>query len=205
MQQYTKLEFAVGGFMVVGIAALAYLSVSLGGLDPFASNRYEITARFSSVGGLKPGDPVKIAGVTIGEVGEVRLVDYAAEAELSLDRSVELSADTIASIQSNGLLGDAYVSLSPGADDKTLTQGGRITRTEPAISLTELIAKYAFGSPVPESSEEKAAEIPVVQPAAAQPSAQPSTDGSNPNTAISAPSATGAAKEKPSPFSDPLE
>jgi phospholipid/cholesterol/gamma-HCH transport system substrate-binding protein len=153
MQQYTKLEIAVGAFVVAGAAALVYLSVSLGGLSLFSSDRYEVFARFSSVGGLKHGDPVRVSGVLVGEVRAIRLNEFTAEAELSIDRAVKLPTDTIASIQSNGLLGDAYVSLSPGAEADTLAPGGRIARTEPAISLTELIAKYAFGSPIAESPD----------------------------------------------------
>jgi phospholipid/cholesterol/gamma-HCH transport system substrate-binding protein len=153
MQSYTKAEIAVGAFVVAGAAALVYLSVSLGGLRLLSSDRYEVVARFSSVGGLKHGDPVKVSGVSVGEVRAIRLAEFTAEAELSIDRTVQLPTDTIASIQSNGLLGDAYVSLSPGAEQATLAPGERITRTEPAISLTELISKYAFGSPIPEPSD----------------------------------------------------
>jgi phospholipid/cholesterol/gamma-HCH transport system substrate-binding protein len=143
-----------------------------------SSDRYEVTARFSSVGSLKHGDPVKVSGVPIGEVRAIRLSNYTAEAELSIDGVVKLPTDTIASIQSNGLLGDSYVSLSPGAEDATLAPGGRIIRTEPAISLTELIAKYAFGSPI-----------------AAAPQGASKAEG--------APAGTGEADK--GPFDDPLE
>jgi phospholipid/cholesterol/gamma-HCH transport system substrate-binding protein len=98
------------------------------------------------VGDLKVGDPVKLAGVRIGDVTEIQLVDYAAEVQLSLRAPLLLPDDSIASIQTAGLLGDAYVSLSPGASDQDLPPGGSIRRTEPAISISELLAKYAFGS-----------------------------------------------------------
>ena len=147
-QRYTSLEIAVGGFVIAGTLALAYLAFTLGDLSIAGRQRYQVTARFSSVGDLKVGDPVKLAGVTIGDVQQVNLVDFVAEAELSVDDHIRLPEDTIASVQSAGLLGDAYVSLSPGASDKDLPADGRITRTEPAISITELIAKYAFGSPL---------------------------------------------------------
>ena len=152
MQPYTKIEISVGAFVVVGMLALAYLSFTLGGLEFQSRRHYRLTARFSSVGELKLGDTVKLAGVRIGEVTRVKLVDFAAEAELLLDDEVKLPDDTIASIQSAGLLGDAYVSLSPGGSDRDLPSGGRIFHTEPAISITELIAKYAFGSPLSDDS-----------------------------------------------------
>ncbi|HET8936795.1 MAG TPA: MlaD family protein, partial [Polyangiales bacterium] len=82
----------------------------------------------------------------------IKLVEFSADAELALDDELKLPDDTIASIQSAGLLGDAYVSLSPGASDHNLASGDRILRTEPAVSLTELISKYAFGSPLSDSA-----------------------------------------------------
>lgn len=145
MQRYGKLEIGVGLFLLGGLAAVAYLSLTLGGVT-WNEQRYVISARFSSVGDLKTGDAVKLAGVSVGEVTRISLVDYAAETELSLQRSLELPEDTIASIQTAGLLGDAYVSLSPGASERALNAGQRLARTEPAINISELIAKYAFGS-----------------------------------------------------------
>ncbi len=161
--RYTRYEISVGAFVLVGILAVLYLSVSLGGLSLFDDHRYNVNARFSSVAGLKTGDPVKIAGVTVGEVGGVTLENYQANLVLRIDQTVKLPTDTIASIQSAGLLGDSYVSLSPGANDEELAEGGKIARTEPAVSLTELIAKYAFGSPVddekaPDKEEKTSAE-----------------------------------------------
>jgi phospholipid/cholesterol/gamma-HCH transport system substrate-binding protein len=149
MQRYTKLEMSVGAFVIAGGAALAYLALSLGGVH-WTTRHFRAHARFSSVGELKVGDAVKLAGVPVGEVERVGLVSFAAETVLLLDDGIILPDDTIASIQSAGLLGDAYVSLSPGASERNLALGGRIQRTEPAVSITELIAKYAFGSPLEE-------------------------------------------------------
>jgi phospholipid/cholesterol/gamma-HCH transport system substrate-binding protein len=150
MNSYTKVEVSVGAFVIAGVLALGYLSFTLGGLSLKQRNS-SVHARFSSVGELKVGDPVKLAGVRVGEVKSVKLIDYVADAELTLDDEIKLPDDTIASIQSAGLLGDAYVSLSPGASDHNLANGERILRTEPAVSLTELISKYAFGSPLSET------------------------------------------------------
>jgi phospholipid/cholesterol/gamma-HCH transport system substrate-binding protein len=158
MNPYSKVEISVGAFVIVGALALGYLSFTLGGLD-FERRSATVHARFSSVGELKVGDPVKLAGVRVGEVKSVKLVDYAADTELSLNDELKLPDDTIASIQSAGLLGDAYVSLSPGASDHNLKNGERILRTEPAVSLTELISKYAFGSPLSDA-EPNAAKKP---------------------------------------------
>jgi phospholipid/cholesterol/gamma-HCH transport system substrate-binding protein len=154
MHSYTKIEISVGAFVIVGMLALGYLSFTLGGLE-LKQRSFSIHARFSSVGELKAGDPVKLAGVRIGEVKSIKLIDFAADAELALDDELELPDDTIASILSAGLLGDAYVSLSPGASDHNLANGQRILRTEPAVSLTEMISKYAFGSPLSDDAPAK--------------------------------------------------
>jgi phospholipid/cholesterol/gamma-HCH transport system substrate-binding protein len=159
MHSYTKIEISVGAFVIVGVLALGYLSFTLGGLS-LKQRDFNVHARFSSVGELKLGDPVKLAGVRIGEVKSIKLVDYSADAELALDDELKLPDDTIASIMSAGLLGDAYVSLSPGASDHNLASGARILRTEAAVSLTELISKYAFGSPLSDSAAATPAPTP---------------------------------------------
>jgi len=143
---YKKAEIAAGAFLVTGLAALAYLSLSIGGLRLRPRDSYRLRARFSNVGDLKLRAPVKMAGVTIGRVEAIRLVDYYAEVDLAVDRAVQLPTDTIASIATAGLLGEAHVSLSPGADDRNLTPGGRITRTEPALNVADLLGRYAFGN-----------------------------------------------------------
>jgi phospholipid/cholesterol/gamma-HCH transport system substrate-binding protein len=143
---YKKAEIAAGAFLLAGLAALAYLSLSIGGLRLRARDSYRLRARFSNVGDLKVRAPVKLAGVTIGSVETIRLVDYYAEVELAVDRTVPLPADTIASIATAGLLGEAHVSLSPGAADRNLAAGERIARTEPALNVADLLGRYAFGN-----------------------------------------------------------
>ena len=155
MSRYTRLEISVGAFVLAGAAAVAYLSLTLGGLTLGPDHRYVLEARFATVGDLKVGNPVKLAGVNVGEVAKITLVDFAAQVNVALDPNVKLPVDTIASIKTEGLLGDAYVSLSPGASEQDLRNGARITRTEPAISILDLVAKYAFGSSVTEGEAPK--------------------------------------------------
>ena len=145
MFDYKKAEIAAGAFLLVGLVVLAYLSVSIGGLKLLPRDDYHVLARFSNVGDLKLRAPVKIAGVTVGRVEAVHLADYFAEVELSVDRKVPLPRDTIASIATAGLLGESHVSLSPGAADANLAPGDRITHTEPAINMADLLSRYAFG------------------------------------------------------------
>ena len=96
----TRTEILVGAFVMLGIAALAYLSISIGGLQLVAPDRYVLKARFESVGDLKQGAPIRLAGVKVGQVTNVRLKDYSAEVELSIRRGLVLPKDSVASIRS---------------------------------------------------------------------------------------------------------
>jgi phospholipid/cholesterol/gamma-HCH transport system substrate-binding protein len=142
---YTKSEIGAGAFVVLGLAVLGYLSISVGGLTLLPPETYRVSARFSNVGDLKGRAPVKVAGVTVGKVHAIRLADFAAEAELAIDRKVALPKDTIASISTAGLLGESFVALSPGGSDANLREGDRIGHTEPAVNVADIIGKYTFG------------------------------------------------------------
>src|SRR6185369_12058813 len=120
-------------------------SISIGGARVLSPETYHLTARFSNVGDLKLRAPVKIAGVTVGQVRSIRLADYYGEVQLAVDHKVALPRDTIASIATSGLLGESFLSLSPGAADQDLPDGGRITQTEPALNVADLLGRYAFG------------------------------------------------------------
>jgi len=146
MSDHSRAELAVGAFVVVGLAGLAYLSVSIGGLELFENDRIQVGARFASIGDLKTGAVVKVAGVKVGRVQAIRLEDYAAETKLAIDANLVLPSDTIASIRTEGLLGESYVLLRPGGAEDNLEDGSRIGQTEPAIDLIDLLVKYALDS-----------------------------------------------------------
>ncbi|OHB25010.1 MAG: outer membrane lipid asymmetry maintenance protein MlaD [Desulfuromonadaceae bacterium GWC2_58_13] len=141
-----NVEVAVGIFLVAGFLCFAWLSVKLGNVDLFGGNEYTVKANFSSVSGLKEGAPVEIAGVKIGKVSRIHLQEktYEAEVELTLDRVVKLQEDSIASIRTSGIIGDRYVSISPGGSEEIIQAGGSIFETESAINLEELVSKYVF-------------------------------------------------------------
>ena len=146
MFDYTKTEIVAGAFLMLGLAALGYLSISIGGVHILPRASYSVYARFSNLGDLKLRAPVKVAGVTVGKVQSIKLVDDLGEAELSIDRKVALPKDTIASISTAGLLGDSFVSLSLGGADSNLKDGSRITHTEPALNMADILGRFAFGS-----------------------------------------------------------
>ncbi len=141
-----NLELAVGVFMLVGLLAVAYLVINLGGIDLFGGNYTRISAQFDSVSGLKEGSRVEIAGVLVGKVEKIRLnEDDMATVELSIFPEVKLQTDVIASIKTQGIIGDKFINISPGGDDIYLGDGDQITETESAIDLEDLISKYVFG------------------------------------------------------------
>jgi len=144
----TTLELFAGVFVLLGIAAVAYLTIKLGSGSQIAGDTYLVEARFTNAGGLHSGSGVHVAGVSIGRVESVRLdpADYSAIATLRLPSALRLPTDSMAAIKTTGLIGDKYVSLSPGADETFLQAGARITMTESSVDLESLIGKMAFGS-----------------------------------------------------------
>lgn len=142
--QQKSLEIAVGFFMVLGIACVAYLSFSFGDVTLFTDERYRLNASFSDIGGLKTGAPVMIAGVQVGEVTGIQLDDYQGAVTMRISREVKLYEDAIAAIKTRGLIGEKYISLSPGGALKEIEPGGKIRDTQPAVNLEDLISKFVF-------------------------------------------------------------
>ena len=141
-----RTELGVGLFMLAGLACLFYLAVSLGDFQPFGSARYPLEARFVSSSGLKPGAFVEVGGVRVGKVAAIRLdpETYESVVGIELDREVALQHDAIASIRTEGIIGDRFVKITPGGSDDILAPGDTILETESSISLEELISKYIF-------------------------------------------------------------
>ncbi len=139
------VETAVGFFLLIGIFSLAYISVKLGRLEVLGNKGYIIYAEFDQAGGIKPGASVEIAGVSIGKVTKVSLDKYQALLALEINKGVKLQDDSIASIKTQGLIGEKFVQVTPGASEKYLSAGGRIRDTESAIDIESLISKYVFG------------------------------------------------------------
>jgi len=139
------METAVGVFIVVGIACLAWLSMRLGKPEIGGGNQSPVSAEFASVAGLRAGSTVEIAGVPVGSVEAIGVKEYKAVVRMRVQRDIGLPEDTIASVRTRGLIGDKYISIAPGGSETRLQDDGRITETEPAVDLESLISKYAFG------------------------------------------------------------
>jgi phospholipid/cholesterol/gamma-HCH transport system substrate-binding protein len=143
-----NVETLVGVFVVFGALALAFLSLKAANLASFSfDSTYSVTARFDNVGGLKVRAPVKSAGVTIGRIKSIGFDDknFQGVVRLELDRRYQFPTDTSAKILTSGLLGDQYIGLEPGADDKSLQPGDSIKLTQSAVVLEDLIGKALYG------------------------------------------------------------
>lgn len=143
-----KIEIAVGLFVLVGLAAMAYLAIRIGGGRLVAPDAYQLTARFTNASGLKPGSSVRIAGVAIGDVTTVTLKpdDMVALVSFRVPTSLKLDDDTVAAIKSSGLIGEKFISLKPGGSGATIKPGALIIDTESSVDLEDVIARFAFGS-----------------------------------------------------------
>ena len=139
------LDLGVGIFIIIGILALAWLSVKLGRVEFLGAQGYEIRADFPSVGGLKPGSSVEIAGVEIGRVTSISLADYQARIHMWIRSDIKLQEDSIASIKTKGLIGEKYVRINPGGSDRLIPPNGRIREVEAPVDFEELLSKYIFG------------------------------------------------------------
>ena len=148
MAQQRSVEFATGLFILLGLFAMFFLLTQTTNIEAYSNGSgYEVTARFSNVGSLKPRAPVAMAGVTIGRVQSIEFDNERLDAVVTLlinQQYDKLPADTSASILTAGLLGEKYVGLEPGGDIEYLRQGDEILFTQSAVVLENLISKYLF-------------------------------------------------------------
>ena len=148
MLQSKFIEIVVGIFIAIGLAALLMLSMKVSNLSSLASeNGYVIKARFLNIGGLKVRSAVKMAGVLIGRVTKIYIDEktYEAVAELTIkDNFNNIPEDTSANIYTEGLLGEQYISLTPGGEEAYLKEGDQIKITSDAVVLEQLIGQFLY-------------------------------------------------------------
>lgn len=141
-----SLELMVGLFVILGIAAIIFLSFRVAGGNGLGSSQpvYTLHAAFSDIGGLKVKAPVKTAGVVVGRVEQISLnpKTYQASVTMKIEQKYQFSSDTSAQILTSGLLGDQYIGLEQGADTDYLKNGDTIDITSSALVLEQLIGKF---------------------------------------------------------------
>jgi phospholipid/cholesterol/gamma-HCH transport system substrate-binding protein len=148
MMKNFNTELIIGLFMLGGFLAFSYLSLQMGEFSILSFEKnYSLEAEFESVSGLKVGAAIEIAGVNIGKVARVGLAEQGlAKITMLINSDIKITTDAIASIRTQGFIGDKYIKIIQGADEEMLEEGDLIFDTESSIDFEELISKYIFKS-----------------------------------------------------------
>jgi phospholipid/cholesterol/gamma-HCH transport system substrate-binding protein len=142
-----SLDIWVGLFVALGLLALLFLALKAGNMSAFTfESTYQVSAKFDNIGGLKPRAPVKSAGVVVGRVAEIRFDDqsYQATVLMNLEERYKFPKDSSAKILTSGLLGEQYIGLEAGGDEAMISSGSKLTQTQSAIVLENLISQFLY-------------------------------------------------------------
>ncbi|MCL1980904.1 MAG: outer membrane lipid asymmetry maintenance protein MlaD [Proteobacteria bacterium] len=141
------MEISVGLFLICGFLALGWLALRLGEVPwVMETKSYTINAEFNNISGVKNGADVQVAGVVVGKVRQLTLnEDKKAVVAMQVDRAIVIPVDSVASVKSQGIIGDKYIQITLGGDEKSYQPGSTIVDTESAVDLESLISKFAFG------------------------------------------------------------
>lgn len=143
----SRMEIFVGIFLLIGFVALSWLALQLGEIPWLAGSKaYQLSAEFNNISGVKVGADVQVAGVVVGKVRQLQLNDeHQAMVIMQLDKQLVVPVDSIASVKSQGIIGDKYIQITLGGDENVYKPGGTIVDTESSVDLESLISKFAFG------------------------------------------------------------
>ena len=153
-----QIETLVGLFVLAGALAIVFLALKAANLASFSlDSAYPLTARFDNVGGLKVRAPVKSAGVTVGRIASITFDDktYQGVVTMEIDSHFRFPVDTSAKILTAGLLGDQYIGLDPGGEDKMLAAGDTIKMVQSAVVLENLIGQFLYNKAAEGPAEKK--------------------------------------------------
>ncbi len=145
--QRSKNDVWVGLFVLIGAAAVLFLALKSANLLTLNFNSdYAVTAKFDNIGGLKPGAAVKSAGVVVGRVKKIEFdgESFQAKVTLALQEQTAFPQDSSLKILTSGLLGEQYLDITPGADEKNLVAGDKIGSTQSAVILENLISQFLY-------------------------------------------------------------
>jgi phospholipid/cholesterol/gamma-HCH transport system substrate-binding protein len=161
-----SVEILVGLFVLLGLLGVVFLALKAANLGSFSTgDTYTLYAKFDNIGGLKVRGPVRSAGVTVGRIASIKLdpKTYQGVVQLEVDRQVQFPVDTSARILTSGLLGDQYIGLEAGGDEKMFQPSDTIKQTQSAVVLESLISQFLFskaadaGSTAPSPAPDTAA------------------------------------------------
>ncbi|WP_428420114.1 outer membrane lipid asymmetry maintenance protein MlaD [Methylibium sp.] len=157
--QKSKHDLWVGLFVMIGAAAIVFLALKAGNLLSLSfDDTYTVSARFDNIGGLKVRAPVKSAGVVVGRVAAIGFDadTYQARVDFDLEKRFGFPKDSSAKILTSGLLGEQYVGLEPGTEEKVLIAGDKIRVTQSAVVLENLISQFLYSKSADSSNGEGA-------------------------------------------------
>jgi phospholipid/cholesterol/gamma-HCH transport system substrate-binding protein len=158
----SKNDVWVGLFVLLGLAALLFLALQSANLLSLNFQRtYRITANFDNIGGLKPKAAVRSAGVVVGRVADVSFDDQRFQARITMDMDTRFHfpKDSSLKILTSGLLGEQYIGVEPGADEKNLAAGDNVTHTQSAVVLENLIGQFLYNSAAGNASSGKGGQL----------------------------------------------
>ncbi len=161
--QRSKIDVWVGLFVLIGGAAILFLALKSANLLTLSfDTSYRLTAKFDNIGGLKPRAAVKSAGVVVGRVENITFDDklYQASVNLAMQSRYAFPKDSSLKILTSGLLGEQYIGIEPGGDEKNLAAGDVIKQTQSAVVLESLISQFLYSKAADSSSGSGAAPSP---------------------------------------------
>lgn len=143
----SRMEILVGFFLVIGFLAFGWLALQLGEVPWLTGSKtYMLQAEFNNISGVKTGADVQISGVTVGKVRQLNLNEHRqAVVGMQVRNGIEIPVDSIASVKSQGIIGDKYIQITLGGDETAYKPGETIVDTESSVDLESLISKFAFG------------------------------------------------------------
>jgi phospholipid/cholesterol/gamma-HCH transport system substrate-binding protein len=153
-----SVDVWVGLFVLLGLAALLFLALKAGNMSTLSFGKtYNVTAKFDNIGGLKPQAPVKSAGVVVGRVGDIKFDDktFQALVTLELEAGYKFPKDSSLKILTAGLLGEQYIGIETGGDEKNLANGDQISHTSSATVLEDLINQFIYSKAAEGKKEEE--------------------------------------------------
>jgi phospholipid/cholesterol/gamma-HCH transport system substrate-binding protein len=153
-----SIDVWVGLFVLLGVLALAFLALKAGNMSTISfAKTYSVTGRFDNIGGLKPQSPVKAAGVVVGRVGAIDLDNHSFQANVRLDLNpaYKFPKDSSLKILTSGLLGEQYIGIEAGGDTNNLAEGDRITHTQSAAVLEDLINQFIYSKAADGKGDDK--------------------------------------------------
>ena len=162
---HNAVETVMGAVVLVVAALFLFFAYTTSQVSAIAG--YTLTARFNRIEGLRDGGDVRISGIKVGSIISQTLdpKTFVAVVRISVDPTIKLPVDTVATITSNGLFGDKYLSLEPGNEDATIAPGGQIDHTQSPMSLESLIGQYIFSQQPQQKKEGGEAPAPAPAPA----------------------------------------